>query len=74
MVYNLNPVNNIFKTIVDIAGKQLDLQNDACRKLKANYDCVLWDELNGYLTLTDHICSSQYDIAGFSNKQLSDPY
>lgn len=73
MAYNLNPVDNIFKTI-DIAGRQSNLQNYICQKLKANYDHVLWDKLNDYLILTDHICSWQSDIAGFPTKQFSDPH
>jgi len=74
MAHNFSPVDNIFKTIFDIAGRQLSLWNDVCQKLKGIYDHILWNKLNDYLTLTDLTCSSRSDIAGFPTKQFSDTY
>lgn len=62
MDHNLNPVDCIFRTVVDIAGGQSNLQNYVCQKLNANYDSALWDKLSDYLILT-------YHIAGYPTKQ-----
>lgn len=40
MTFSLNQLYDIFKTIVDTAIRQSNLQNDGYQKLKANYDRV----------------------------------
>lgn len=72
MVYNLNLVNNIFETIVDIAGRQLNLQNGVCQKLKANYDRVLWDKLNDSYSHWSYLFLAVW-YSWISNKTNSDP-
>lgn len=73
IAFNLNQVYNILKIIVDAEGRQSNLQNHCCQKLKANYDHVFWEKLLDHLTLSDYICSRQSDLSGFATNKCSDP-